>query len=77
VEIESIPQAARQRIDRIASADLMVGVLADHGGSDLSVSLVRQAIEKLPALPRTVVIHGHGSLNGADAANAALSRIGK
>jgi len=71
VEIESIPQAARQRIDRIASADLMVGVLADHGGSDLSVSLVRQAIEKLPALPRTVVIHGHGSLNGADAANAA------
>lgn len=75
MDIESIPQAARQRIDRIASADLMVGVLADHGGSELSISLVRQALEKLPEIPRTVVIQGHGlaNPNGADAAHAADS----
>jgi hypothetical protein len=71
VEIESIPPAARERIDRIASAELMVGVLADHGGS--AFSIVREALEKLPQIPRTVIIQGNGagspeSANSADAA---------
>jgi len=59
VEAESIPQAAREWIDRIATADLMVGVLADRGGA-LSISVVRQALEKLREIPRTVVIQGRG-----------------
>jgi hypothetical protein len=63
VEIESIPQAARERIDRIASADLMVGILADHG--DAASAMVRQALEKLPQVPRTVIIQGNGA-GGAD-----------
>ena len=64
--MESTPQAARERIDRIASADLMVGVL--HNGA--AFSMVRQALEKLPHVPRTVIIQGNG-LGGADGANAA------
>ncbi len=63
MEIESIPQAARERIDRIASADLMVGILADHG--DAASAMVRQALEKLPQVPRTVIIQGNGA-GGAD-----------
>ena len=72
--MESIPQAARERIERIASAELMVGVLADHGGA--VSAMVRQALEKLPQVPRTVIIQGNGVV-GADgvdsngAANAA------
>jgi glucosylglycerate synthase len=64
--MESTPQAARERIDRIASADLMVGVL--HNGA--AFSMVRQALEKLPHVPRTVIIQGNG-VGGADGANAA------
>jgi hypothetical protein len=70
--MESTPQAARERIDRIASADLMVGVL--HNGA--AFSMVRQALEKLPHVPRTVIIQGNGvggadSADGANAADAA------
>lgn len=63
METESIPQAARERIDRIATADLMVGVLADHGGA--ASAMVRQALEKLPPVPRTVIIQANG-IGGAD-----------
>jgi hypothetical protein len=62
VETESIPQAARERIDHIASADLLVGVL--HDGA--AFSIVRQALEKLPQVPRTVIIQ-----DGSNAADAA------
>jgi hypothetical protein len=68
--MESIPQAARERIDRIASADLMVGVLADHGG--VASAMVRQALEKLPQVPRTVIIQG----NGVDGAGGADTKDG-
>jgi glucosylglycerate synthase len=68
VEIESIPPAARESINRIASAELMVGVLADHGGA--AFSIVRQALEKLHQIPRTVIIQGNGT-GGANAADAA------
>ena len=76
MEIESIPQAARERIDRIASADLMVGILADHG--DVAPAMVRQALEKLPQVPRTVIIQGNGaggadSMDGTNAADSAPS----
>jgi hypothetical protein len=69
VETESIPQAARERIDHIASADLLVGVL--HDGA--AFSIVRQALEKLPQVPRTVIIQGNGlgGKDGSDAADAA------
>ena len=60
MEIESVPQTARERIDRIVSADLMVGVLADQKGSALSISVVRQALRRLPEVPRTVIIQGNG-----------------
>lgn len=60
MEIESVLQTARERIDRIVSADLMVGVLADQKGSALSISVVRQALRRLPEVPRTVIIQGNG-----------------
>ena len=66
METESIPQAARERIDHIASADLLVGVL--HDGA--AFPIVRQALEKLPQVPRTVIIQGNG-LGGKDGSNAA------
>ena len=66
METESIPQAARERIDHIASADLLVGVL--HDGA--AFSIVRQALEKLPQVPRTVIIQGNG-LGGKDGSDAA------
>lgn len=59
MEVESIPPTARERIERISSADLMIGVLSDHDGAAL-VS-VRQALEKLPQVPRTVIIQGNGT----------------
>jgi glucosylglycerate synthase len=68
--MESIPQAARERIDRIAGADLMVGVLADHDG--VASAMVRQALEKLPQVPRTVIIQG----NGVDGAGGADTKDG-
>jgi hypothetical protein len=68
--MESIPQAAREQIDRIASADLMVGVLADHGG--VASAMVRQALEKLPHVPRTVIIQS----NGVDGAGGADTKDG-
>ncbi len=64
--MESTPQAARERIDRIASADLMVGVL--HGGA--ASAMVRQALEKLLHVPRTVIIQGNGA-GGAEGADGA------
>jgi glucosylglycerate synthase len=71
LEIESIPQAARERIDRIGSADLMVGILSDHG--DAASAMVRQALEKLPQVPRTVIMqsNGAGGADTRDGANAA------
>ena len=67
--MESTPQAAREQMDRIASADLMVGVL--HGGA--ASAMVRQALEKLPHVPRTVIIQGNwaGGADGADSQDAA------
>ncbi len=66
--METTPQAARERMDRIASADLMVGVLQ----SGASSSIVLQALEKLSPVPRTVIIQGNGlgSTDGAGAADA-------
>jgi glucosylglycerate synthase len=68
VDIESIPRAARERIDRIASADLMVGVLSDRAG-DASV-LVRQALEKLPQVRRTVIFQSNGAGGVEDTSKA-------
>ena len=67
VELESIPQPARERIDQIARADLVVGVLADHGGD--APATVRQALEELSEVPRTVIIQGN-SLSGQDGADS-------
>ena len=71
MEIESIPQAARERIDSIANADLMVGVLTAHAGAVSQI--VRQALENLPKVPRTVIIQNHEIQNhelaNQDAAN--------
>ena len=67
--METTPQVARERMDRIASADLTVGVLQ----SGASSSIVLQALEKLSPVPRTVIIQGNGlgSTDGAGAADAA------
>jgi glucosylglycerate synthase len=67
--METTPQAARERMDRIATADLMVGVLQ----SGASSSIVLQALEKLSHVPRTVIIQGNGlgSTDGAGDADAA------
>ena len=70
MEIESITPTAKERIERIVSADLMVGVLADHGSSALSISAVRQALQKLPETPRTVIIIQGNGVAGADSADA-------
>jgi hypothetical protein len=77
VEIASIPQTARERIDGIVSADLMVGVLADHRSSALSISVLRQALQKLPEAPRTVIIQGNGlgSPDSTDVTTDADSRM--
>jgi hypothetical protein len=66
VELETIPQPARERIDQIAKADLLVGVLTDHGGD--APAMVRQALEELPETPRTVIIQGDNlvAANGLD-----------
>jgi len=67
VDLETIPQPARERIDKISKADLLVGVLADHGGD--APAIVRQAVEGFTETLRTVVIQGDNvpaASNGAD-----------
>jgi len=68
VDLETIPQQARERIEKISKADLLVGVLADHAND--APAMVRQALAGFNETPRTVVFQGDhvaASPNGADA----------
>jgi glucosylglycerate synthase len=56
-EVDSAPQQARQSIEQIDSADLVVGILADLG-EDV-VASVCGALRTIPGNPRIVVLLSH------------------
>jgi hypothetical protein len=62
VELESIPQQIRERIEQIGSADLVVGFLVDRNGeTGAAISVVREALATLSAGTRTVIIQNDGA----------------
>jgi hypothetical protein len=73
VELDSIPQYARERMEQIGAADLVVGILGVENGQVDAVATIREALQTLPGVPRTVVIQNNGAphppLNEAQAAD--------
>jgi hypothetical protein len=54
VEVDSISQQAQEKIEKIESADLVIGIVADTGTE--STETLFDALRKLPGSPRTVVL---------------------
>jgi hypothetical protein len=63
VELASIQKQVLERIDELASADLVVGVLSDKGDAS---AIVRRALQTLRQVPRTVIIQGNNNLSGLE-----------
>jgi hypothetical protein len=47
-------------MDQIVAADLVVGILAQNGQVD-AIPMIREALQTLPGVPRTVVIQNNGA----------------
>jgi glucosylglycerate synthase len=59
---DSIPKQARERIEQIGKADLVVGILASgKGGTGAPLAMVREALGTLSTPPLTVVAHSDGA----------------
>src|SRR5579863_2392863 len=58
-ELDNIPQPARQSMERIGTADLVIGLLAGSRNEEIgaAVASVREALATLSSSVRTVVIH--------------------
>lgn len=58
-ELDNIPQPARQRMERIGAADLVIGLLAGSKNGEIgaAVASVREALATLSSSVQTVVIH--------------------
>ena len=58
-ELDNIPQPARQHLERIGGADLVIGLLAGRTDGEIgaAVALVREALAKLSSSVRTVVTY--------------------
>ncbi len=65
MELDSIPQHARERMEQIGAADLVVGILGVQNGQIDAVPMIREAVKTLPGVPRTVVIQNNGALHPA------------
>src|SRR5258706_5953976 len=65
VELDDIPQPAREQIKKLGAADLVIGVLAPppHTDPDPTLSNVREAVARLDTNVRTVVIQSNPSSN--------------
>jgi hypothetical protein len=60
VELENIPQVAREQVQRIGAADLAIAVLGVtiDNGLDTMLASLRETLASLSSRPRTVLIHG-------------------
>src|SRR5216683_1186872 len=58
-ELDNIPQPARQHLERIGAADLVIGLLAGSTDGEIgaAVASVREALAKLSSSVRTVVTY--------------------
>jgi hypothetical protein len=67
VELDVIPGETMEQIEGIGSTDVVVGVLGSdpEGDTDGAARLVRQAVDRLPAGARAVVIHNNGTSGSA------------
>jgi hypothetical protein len=61
VELDSIPQYARERMEEIGAVDLVVGIVGVQNGQVDTVAMIREALQTLPGVPRTVVIQNNGA----------------
>src|SRR5712691_2215933 len=64
VELDHIPQAARERLEQVGPTELVIGVLGDNrqGELDSLLPVVREAIGTLSPHVGTVVIHAGSSV---------------
>ena len=67
MELDTIPGETLEQIERIGSADLVVGVLRSdpEGDAGGAAQLVREAVGRLSGDARAVVIHNNGAGGGA------------
>jgi hypothetical protein len=64
VELGSIPQQTRERIEAVGSADLVVGIVLNGNAEHRdAIGTVREAVGKLSGAARTVLLHGDGAQN--------------
>jgi glucosylglycerate synthase len=68
VELDTIPGETLELIERIGSADMVVGVLQNdpEGDADGAARLVREVVGRLSGVARAVVIHNNGTSHGQD-----------
>ena len=76
MELDSIPQHARERMEQIGAADLVVGILGVQNGQVDAVPMIREALQTLPGVPRTVVIQNNGAPRPASNEAQAADREG-
>ena len=64
MELGSIPQQTRERIEGVGTADLVVGIIL-NGNTEArdAIATVREAVGKLSGATRTVLLHGDGAQN--------------
>jgi hypothetical protein len=74
VEPNSIPQDARERMEQIGAADLLVGVVGAQNGEIDAVPMIREALTTLSGVPRTVVIKNNGAPYPASSETPAAER---
>lgn len=62
LELTEIPQTARERIDEIGAADLVIGILSPFTPEQFEAALaaVRESVKRLYTHVRTVVVHPDG-----------------
>jgi hypothetical protein len=78
VEPDAVPQPELERIERLGSADLVVGILDGHAvGAANAAAAVREALAPLSNVARTVLICCDGTQGSAEPANSEGSGAGE
>jgi hypothetical protein len=75
IELAEIPQQARERVEQIGAADLVVAILAPAAQLESVAARVRESVGSLHPRPRTVVVHSAGETTAQASADTPSSDV--
>jgi len=70
MDLDAVPQPELERLERLGSADLVIGILDSEHAEGAAVAVVREGLAELPPGTRTVVVCNNGAHGSPDSTSS-------